>query len=73
MFHTESNASKLAFITLCKHFSQYGGALIDCQMMTPHLQSLGVQETTRTDFYRELQRLRDNKVDRDCWRKQKIE
>lgn len=50
MFSTVSNASKIAFIYLCKHYQKKGYKLIDCQMHTPHLESLGAIEIPRAEF-----------------------
>lgn len=41
MFSKVSNASKYAFIKLITNLQQRGIILIDCQMHTPHLESLG--------------------------------
>lgn len=41
MFSNMPNASKAAFITFVKQFEQEGGVLVDCQVHTPHLESLG--------------------------------
>lgn len=41
MFSRESGASKLALIHLAKLMQRIGGKLIDCQLETPHLQSMG--------------------------------
>ncbi len=41
MFSNVPNASKAAFITFVKQFEQEGGVLVDCQVHTPHLESLG--------------------------------
>ncbi|MCA0131519.1 leucyl/phenylalanyl-tRNA--protein transferase [Winogradskyella alexanderae] len=51
MFAKESNASKLAFITLVK-YGDY--KLIDCQLHTKHLESLGATNIPRTEFLRFL-------------------
>jgi leucyl/phenylalanyl-tRNA--protein transferase len=50
MFSRTNNASKLAFIHLAKQLSQWGFVLIDCQMHTPHLASLGAKEITMLEF-----------------------
>lgn len=50
MFASVSNASKYGFISLCKKLSQAGFELIDCQITTPHLLSLGAEEISRDDF-----------------------
>ncbi|WP_028864805.1 leucyl/phenylalanyl-tRNA--protein transferase [Psychromonas aquimarina] len=72
MFHTVSNASKIAFTALCAHFAEYGGKIIDCQMMTGHLQSLGVQENSRENFITQLKEYRDIIISPACWQKQFI-
>ena len=50
MFSTVSNASKIAFIHLCKHYQKKGYKIIDCQMHTNHLESLGAEEISRNEF-----------------------
>jgi leucyl/phenylalanyl-tRNA---protein transferase len=50
MFSKVSNASKYAFIKLVEHLQQQGVVLIDCQMHTPHLESLGAAFIDRTRF-----------------------
>lgn len=72
MFHQQTNASKIAFIALCQHFSSFDGQLIDCQMVTPHLQSLGVKANTRTHFLKQLQRYKNNPIAKRCWQKQHL-
>jgi len=54
MFSTTSNASKFAFIKLAEEF-QEKGVLIDCQLYTKHLESLGAEEVSRTTFLKILQ------------------
>lgn len=41
MFSREPNASKLALIHLAQFMQRIGGRLIDCQLKTPHLESMG--------------------------------
>ncbi len=41
MFSLVPSASKLALIFLARQFEKLGGALIDCQLETPHLRSMG--------------------------------
>ncbi|MCE0556417.1 leucyl/phenylalanyl-tRNA--protein transferase [Motilimonas sp. E26] len=72
MFHRASNASKLAFIALCRHFGQHGGQLIDAQIPNPHLSSLGVQSQTRNRFLMQVQRLAKEPIGTECWTKQTI-
>lgn len=65
MFSLQSNASKVAFWHLCRYFSSVGGQLIDCQMMNPHLQSLGVTEISRTRFIKRLNQLKSQDIEID--------
>jgi leucyl/phenylalanyl-tRNA--protein transferase len=53
MFHSAPNASKVALVALVDAMKVTGGALIDVQWNTPHLESLGVVEINR-DAYLEL-------------------
>ena len=50
MFATVSNASKYGFITLSRKLIQENYRLIDCQIYTDHLASLGATEITRKQF-----------------------
>lgn len=50
MFAKASNASKVGFITLVQHLQKQGFKLIDCQIYTDHLASLGAAEIEREDF-----------------------
>jgi leucyl/phenylalanyl-tRNA--protein transferase len=50
MFSSESNASKFAFISYVKQLEQEGIVLIDCQVYTEHLESLGAQMIPRDQF-----------------------
>ncbi|WXL27609.1 leucyl/phenylalanyl-tRNA--protein transferase [Ectopseudomonas mendocina] len=55
MFSRADNTSKLAFATLVQHLKQWGFVLIDCQMPTEHLLSLGARTISRTEFARYLE------------------
>jgi leucyl/phenylalanyl-tRNA---protein transferase len=50
MFHTEANASKLAILFLADHLRARGSNLLDCQVMTPHMEALGAREIPRARF-----------------------
>lgn len=54
MFSKVSNSSKAAFITLVEHLKALDYKLIDCQMHTSHLESLGAHEISRDDFLKYL-------------------
>ena len=50
MFSRADNASKVGFVTLVQHLRKSGFVLIDCQMPTEHLMSLGARTLPRTAF-----------------------
>lgn len=54
MFSTTSNASKVGFITLVQKLKSEGVRLIDCQIYTNHLASLGAREIPRHEFLQYL-------------------
>jgi leucyl/phenylalanyl-tRNA--protein transferase len=55
MFSLQPNASKYAFITYVQQLQQQGVQLIDCQVYTPHLESLGATMISRQAFKQALQ------------------
>jgi leucyl/phenylalanyl-tRNA--protein transferase len=57
MFSTVSNASKYAFISFVQQLEQEDVQLIDCQVYTEHLESLGAHMIAREDFVQLLQML----------------
>ena len=58
MFSLSSNASKFAFIKLAEELQQKQYHLIDCQLYTSHLESLGAEEISREKF---IEFLKDTK------------
>ena len=50
MFSDAPNASKVALATLAEYALRTGITLIDCQVRTPHLESLGAQDVSRGRF-----------------------
>ncbi|KSA13195.1 MAG: leucyl/phenylalanyl-tRNA--protein transferase [Maribacter dokdonensis] len=50
MFSLASNASKFAFIKLAEELSLNEYRVIDCQLHTDHLASMGAKEIARKDF-----------------------
>lgn len=50
MFSRASDASKIAFAHLARYLEGRGFAVIDCQMSTAHLASLGAREISRAEF-----------------------
>lgn len=57
MFSLVSNASKYAFIRYTKQLQSEGVELIDCQVYTEHLESLGAGMIPRSEFIERLNAL----------------
>ncbi|HID97252.1 MAG TPA: leucyl/phenylalanyl-tRNA--protein transferase [Thermodesulfobacteriaceae bacterium] len=54
MFSRESDASKIAFVTLVRKLAQWDFFMIDCQMTTQHLVKFGACEISRKSFISKL-------------------
>jgi leucyl/phenylalanyl-tRNA--protein transferase len=54
MFSARSGGSKLALYSLCQKLKERGGVLIDCQVYSPHLATLGAVEISRSEFIQKL-------------------
>lgn len=50
MFHTVSDASKIAFAHCVNYLKMHDFQVIDCQVHTQHLVSLGAEEISRDEF-----------------------
>jgi leucyl/phenylalanyl-tRNA--protein transferase len=57
MFSRRSDASKVALAHLAAQLRRWNFGMIDCQMNTSHLASLGAREIPRAEFIRRLQEL----------------
>ena len=57
MFTRRRDASKIALAHLCAYLKQRGFGIIDCQMETRHLASLGARPISRSDFSARLDEL----------------
>ena len=57
MFARATDASKVAFVHLVGQLERWGMPMLDCQMSTAHLASLGAREIPRSEFVREVSRL----------------
>lgn len=57
MFHKADNASKYGFITYVNQLKSEGVVIIDCQVYTPHLDSLGAIQIRRAKF---IEIIKDN-------------
>lgn len=54
MFSLKTDASKMCLVALCQNAESLGIALIDCQIINPHLKSLGATEITRDQFLKQF-------------------
>ena len=57
MFSKQSNASKYAFIKYTEYLNEEGVEIIDCQVYTEHLESLGARMIPRKEFISLLKKL----------------
>jgi leucyl/phenylalanyl-tRNA--protein transferase len=55
MFSRRDDASKVALVGLAKQLEAWEFTLIDCQMLNPHLERLGVYEIPRSEFAARLE------------------
>lgn len=67
MFSKESNTSKLALVYLANQLQNWGFELIDCQVSSNHLLSLGAIEISRNHFIKELGRLLNQQTLSTSW------
>jgi leucyl/phenylalanyl-tRNA--protein transferase len=68
MFSLVSNASKVAFVTLVTQLHAAGFQLIDCQVRTEHLISLGAEEISREQFSQHLLEFNQQEPSIDVWK-----
>ncbi|MFT6736730.1 MAG: leucyl/phenylalanyl-tRNA--protein transferase [Kangiellaceae bacterium] len=69
MFHLQTDASKAAFLALSKHMLLHNMSIIDCQLVNPHLESLGCVAIQRNEF---LSLLKEHQTLVDCWQPQTL-
>jgi len=67
MFHRVTDASKVAFVKLAGHLQRCGYRLIDCQIRSSHLVSLGAREIPRNDFIELLDQYCSLSAERPAW------
>lgn len=63
------NGSKVALLALCRYLAAHGFQLIDCQMETPHLTSLGATILPRAIFLRESRHACSEPAPVDSWQR----
>ncbi len=57
MFHTVSDASKIALVFLVEFLKEQNFQLLDCQYLNPHLLQFGAYEVTQEEFLSRLQEI----------------
>lgn len=67
MFSKKTDASKAAFIILAQTLGGLGFTMIDCQLYTPHLESLGAVKISRNEYIRLLNNGLEAKTRRGNW------
>lgn len=55
MFSFVTDASKVAFVHVVRQLERWGFTLIDCQLSSSHLASLGAEDMARSEFLRRVQ------------------
>jgi leucyl/phenylalanyl-tRNA--protein transferase len=73
MFSHRSNASKIALMSLCERLINWGYELIDCQVYSEHLISLGAEEIPRSEFCMLLEKLCSTRPGTESWGKESME
>jgi leucyl/phenylalanyl-tRNA--protein transferase len=68
MFSRETDASKVAFVALVEQLGRWSIPLVDCQVYTPHLASLGAREWPRRLFLEALRTALEKKTRLGPWR-----
>ena len=68
MFTRVTDASKIAFVALARQLERWHFPLIDCQVYTSHLESLGASLMPRKQFCEVLQRECSPLTDAPSWR-----
>ncbi|MBU0602495.1 MAG: leucyl/phenylalanyl-tRNA--protein transferase [Gammaproteobacteria bacterium] len=72
MFSLERDASKIALVHLARYLESQGFALIDCQMNTDHLASMGGREIARSEFCRVLAQCTGDGMPAGRWHSDRI-
>lgn len=67
MFHSVSDASKIAFAEGIQYFKAWDYQIVDCQVATRHLASLGGFLISRSDFLELLEELVNLPPQQDAW------
>ena len=69
MFYRQRDASKVAFAHLIQALLHWRYQLINCQVRTEHLLSLGAEEINRSRFQRLLRKWCQSQPSKNAWQK----
>ncbi|MGZ8136953.1 MAG: leucyl/phenylalanyl-tRNA--protein transferase [Methylococcaceae bacterium] len=67
MFHTKTDASKVAFATLVERLKFWDYQLIDCQVHSKHLANFGAEEIDRAKFIKLLDQYINTPASKLAW------
>lgn len=67
MFSARPNTSKMAMLALTRHMLEFGLDLLDCQVVSRHLLSMGARTIPRRQFTRHLDRACHPRLRHDDW------
>lgn len=67
MFALERDASKVGFVTLCRNLAEKGFDLVDCQVHTNHLESLGARFISRDNFLELIYANQQHNFEKQDW------
>jgi leucyl/phenylalanyl-tRNA--protein transferase len=67
MFSASPNTSKMALVALTQHMLAQGIEILDCQLVSPHLLSLGATLMPRAEFVDRLERICEEPAQVEDW------
>ncbi|HLV77479.1 MAG TPA: leucyl/phenylalanyl-tRNA--protein transferase [Marinobacter sp.] len=67
MFSLETNASKVLMVHLARQLTLWGYHIIDCQVASDHLLSMGARTIPRAEFLSILRTYADQEPEQDDW------
>lgn len=70
MFSRKTDASKIALLFLCAYADQWNYQVIDTQLGSNHLRSLGGREMARSEYIQSLKLCIQDQVRKDAWQNQ---
>ena len=67
MFHSVTDASKIAFMHLIKFLKHHKFTMLDCQINNPHLVRLGGTDISRKQYMKNLSKALKNETKKENW------